>query len=286
MNKIMLNTISLDDGRIIKKGGSGGGGGNTPGGGEEDYNDGKTRLWLVGAYGPIMLNFSQSVANGVTVDWGDGTSETFSGASVTAQHQYNTLGDRIISLDVGDGCTLTLGRNSGYFLLGGSTDWDGTLTVNQMLQKVHVGKGVNKLTAYCLGSLSYNLELVVSGQVKEIVGDSSSGWGIIKGGKLTLMEGVEILNASALRSCCITYLQFPSTITNIKGDYVFYKWCGHVLDFSRHNTVPSLSSSSAFGSNLDNFKIVVPDALYDTWIAATNWSSRASKIVKASEFNA
>lgn len=33
-------------------------------------------------------------------------------------------------------------------------------------------------------------------------------------------------------------------------------------------------------------KIVVPDALYDTWIAATNWSSSTivSHIVKASEY--
>lgn len=285
MNTVLLNTISLDGGRIIKKGGSGGGG-NTPGGGEEDYNDGKTRLWLAGAYGPIMLNFSQSVANGVTVDWGDGTSETFGGTTVTAQHQYNTLGDRIISLDVSDGCTLTLGRNSSYYLLGGSTDWNGEITISKMLQKVHVGKGVNKLTAFCLGSLSYNLELVVSGQVKEIIGDNSAGYGIIRSGKLTLMEGVEIINAHAFRHCYVAYLQFPSTITNIKGDYVFYRWYGHVLDFSRHNTVPSLSSSNAFGQNLDNFKIVVPDALYDSWIAATNWSSHASRIVKASEFNA
>jgi hypothetical protein len=45
--------------------------------------------------------------------------------------------------------------------------------------------------------------------------------------------------------------------------------------------VPTLSSTTAFDSPK---KIVVPDALYDEWIAATNWVSYASKIVKASEF--
>ena len=33
----------------------------------------------------------------------------------------------------------------------------------------------------------------------------------------------------------------------------------------------------------ENLKIIVPDELYDTWIVATNWSTYANKIVKASE---
>ena len=38
-------------------------------------------------------------------------------------------------------------------------------------------------------------------------------------------------------------------------------------------------------SGTSAYKIVVPDDLYNTWIAATNWSTHASKIIKASEFN-
>jgi hypothetical protein len=53
------------------------------------------------------------------------------------------------------------------------------------------------------------------------------------------------------------------------------------FDFREHVNVPTLTSTTGM-PNVS--KIVVPDALYDEWIAATNWSTYASRIVKASEF--
>lgn len=55
-------------------------------------------------------------------------------------------------------------------------------------------------------------------------------------------------------------------------------------DFRNSTFIPTLANSNAFSGTLSTSKIVVPDALYDDWIAATNWSSLASRIVKASEF--
>jgi hypothetical protein len=49
--------------------------------------------------------------------------------------------------------------------------------------------------------------------------------------------------------------------------------------------VPTLGGTGVFSSIPSDCKIVVPDNLYDTWKAATNWSTHASKMVKASEFN-
>ena len=43
---------------------------------------------------------------------------------------------------------------------------------------------------------------------------------------------------------------------------------------------------SVFENTNDTYKIVVPDSLYDTWIAATNWVSIASHIMKKSDWNA
>ena len=55
-----------------------------------------------------------------------------------------------------------------------------------------------------------------------------------------------------------------------------------LYDFSACTNIPSLPSTTAI--SVDYFtKIVVPDALYDSWITATNWSNYAGKIVKASE---
>jgi hypothetical protein len=80
-------------------------------------------------------------------------------------------------------------------------------------------------------------------------------------------------------------MKIPSSVTSIDG-YAFYN-CYSVAyyDFHNHTSVPTLSNNNAFYGIASDCKIVVPDALYDEWIAATNWSSLASKIVKASEFN-
>lgn len=53
-------------------------------------------------------------------------------------------------------------------------------------------------------------------------------------------------------------------------------------DFRTHSSVPNLVNISAFSNTIAD--IVVPDNLYDEWIAATNWSTYADRIVKASEF--
>ncbi len=62
------------------------------------------------------------------------------------------------------------------------------------------------------------------------------------------------------------------------------------MDFSNrtYGTIPSLANVNAFSSTgtsvTGGYKVVVPDALYDQWIAATNWVKIQDHIVKASEF--
>lgn len=59
-----------------------------------------------------------------------------------------------------------------------------------------------------------------------------------------------------------------------------------VYDFTPCTHVPTLKDTTAFDSIPSDCKIVVPDSLYDSWIAATNWSTYASQIIKKSEFEA
>lgn len=59
------------------------------------------------------------------------------------------------------------------------------------------------------------------------------------------------------------------------------------FDFRRSTSVPTLSNVSAFNYTPTVKEIIVPDDLYNTWIAATNWNSSTNQIkesiVKASE---
>ena len=89
--------------------------------------------------------------------------------------------------------------------------------------------------------------------------------------------------------CCysLASVVIPNSVTSI-GSGAFNN-CSSIaiLDFRSHTSVPTLAGTNAFSSVASDLKIVVPDGLYDTWIAATNWSSTSVSqyIVKASEFN-
>ena len=59
-----------------------------------------------------------------------------------------------------------------------------------------------------------------------------------------------------------------------------------LVDMTGSTGVPWLENVDNFDNTNDTYKIVVPDSLYDTWIAATNWASIASHIMKQSDWNA
>lgn len=80
------------------------------------------------------------------------------------------------------------------------------------------------------------------------------------------------LNGAAFKQCY--KLQIPlkfDNLTTIAAE-AFYG-CGTLptIDFSNQTVVPTLAATSAFTNCSANF--LIPDALYDTWIAATNWAT-------------
>lgn len=81
----------------------------------------------------------------------------------------------------------------------------------------------------------------------------------------------------------LTEIIVKGSITNIyartfSGNYNVKRY-----DFSSYTRVPAMANANAFNNIASDCKIVVPDELYDEWIAATNWSNYASYIIKASE---
>ena len=71
------------------------------------------------------------------------------------------------------------------------------------------------------------------------------------------------------------------------GPYIFYGCTSlELVDMTGSTGVPHLVNINNFQNTNSTYKIVVPDSLYDTWIAATNWASIASHIMKKSDWNA
>jgi hypothetical protein len=71
----------------------------------------------------------------------------------------------------------------------------------------------------------------------------------------------------------------PNSVTSIASSAFFNNAGVIYYDFTNHTAVPTLSSINAFQSIAADCEIRVPAALHDEWIAATNWTSYASKIV-------
>lgn len=273
-------------------------------------DDGKTRLYItIAAKGrqDVPLYFSQTVANGVIIDWGDGSAtQTLSGTgNKDTTHYYDKIGDYVISLDVADGCMLGLGRGSSYCVMG-ATGNIGKVYCN-MLQRVEIGKNVTSIGDYAF-NYCYSLSSIVIPQGVTSIGSyvfsacySLSSLVIPKGvtdiaiytfqscyslSSLVIPKGVTTFSDSAFHNCyCLSSIVIPKGVTDI-ATYAFTSCYGmSFYDFAALDAVPTLATTKVFNNIPSDCKIVVPDGLYDSWVAATNWSNYASYIIKISDFN-
>ena len=62
-------------------------------------------------------------------------------------------------------------------------------------------------------------------------------------------------------------------MTSIESTAFYMCYGLKTFDFRRSTSVPTLANVNAFQNTPATKEIVVPDDLYDTWIAATNWNS-------------
>ena len=138
---------------------------------------------------------------------------------------------------------------------------------------------ISNYAFYCCYSLT---SITIPDGVTSI-GDSAFGY-CYSLTSITIPDGVTSIGNSAFLNCySLTSITIPDGVTSI-GIYAFFK-CFSLTkyDFSQATAVPALSNVNAFDNMNKICKIVVPDNLYDQWIAATNWSTYADYIYKASE---
>ena len=96
---------------------------------------------------------------------------------------------------------------------------------------------------------------------------------------VNIPEGVTSIGDYAFNCCYpLTIINIPGSVTSI-GTNAFGSCSGIKLyDFSNHTVVPTIASYKTFNKLSPDCEIRVPAALYDEWIAATNWSTIASYI--------
>ena len=93
---------------------------------------------------------------------------------------------------------------------------------------------------------------------------------------------ISILGTSFGSCTSLEYVVFPDTLTKLEGFYGCTAM--KVMDFRAATRVPTLNTD--FYQLPNDCKVVVPDALYDSWRTDSNWrtSYAGGKFVKASEY--
>ena len=222
-------------------------------------DNGKTRLYIkIAAEGrmDVPLYFSQTVSNGVTIDWGDGSAtQKISGTGeVNTTHTYANIGDYMISLSVASGCTLGLG-NLSYCIMGSINNINSVY--NNMLQRVEIGDGVTNLDGiafyYCY-SLS---NVVIPNGVTSIGTKAFSECYSLS--SIVIPNGVTNIGSDAFYKCySLSNVVIPNGITSI-GTNAFY-YCYSLSGVVIPNGVTSIGSS-AFSKCYSLSNVVIPNGV-------------------------
>ena len=166
-------------------------------------DDGKTRIYISIPEGTtgngltFYVRFTQTKANGVTVDWGDGTTaQTYSGTNASNRsHTYATAGNYIITLIATDGTYSFVGTSNNSIYGASSTYYNRT-----RIQKVEIG---NNVTSIGNNAFYYCYELK----------------------SITIPSGVTSIGDYAFYSCyALESVIISSSVTSI-GNYAFQYCC-------------------------------------------------------------
>jgi hypothetical protein len=155
------------------------------------------------------------------------------------------------------------------------------------LQSISIPSGVTSIGGYYAFSYCYSLQSIsIPSSVTSIGGYAFSNCYSLQ--SISIPSGVTSIGSNAFNYCySLKSISIPSGVTSIGSNAFNYCYSIRVYDFSNHASVPSLANVNAFANTSTTKKIVVPDSLYDTWKAASNWSSTTNNIVncivKASE---
>lgn len=214
-------------------------------------DDGKTRLYIkIAAEGrmTVPIYFSQTVANGVTIDWGDGSAtETLSGTgNVNTSHTYASIGDYVISLDVAEGCSLGFGNGtSSYSVLGYVTDgtkYEG-MVYGSMLRKVEIGTGVTTITTYAFRYCISLTSVTIPDSVKDIETRAFTYCYALDA--ITIPYGTKTIQTSAFERCNnLKHISIPNSVLSI-GQKAFYQ-CVILTSVNFPNSVTNIVTSAFY----------------------------------------
>ena len=176
------------------------------------------------------------------------------------------------------------------------------------LQSINIPNGATSINSFTFNNCSSLQSITLPSSITSIGNNAFEGCSSLQ--SITLPSSITSIDNSAFSGCqSLQSITLPSSITSIGksafegcsniryakintiADITRWTYSFHytdsintTYDFSEVTAIPTLSSTGGLNSSSYITAIIVPDALYDDWIVATNWSTFASKIKKASEY--
>ena len=238
-------------------------------------DDGKTRFHFRMediARPDVTINFTATVDGGVTIDWGDGTTEPSVGTSNKAySHTYTAQGDYTITLEVVSGTVSLVGSGSWYgnVVFGGSVDG-----AKNMLQSVEIGDGVTSVGSEAFYYCSSLASITIPDGVTSIGSEAFAYCYSLA--SITIPDGVTSIGDRAFSDCSsLASITIPDGVTSI-GSNAFSD-CTYVKEYHLlPTTPPTLINTNAFTSIASDCIIYVPADSLAAYQSATNWSTYAS----------
>lgn len=198
--------------------------------------DGKTRLYIEIAETERLsttLSFTQTVANGCVVDWGDGTTETSetegAATAINLDHTYAQAGKYIITLTVADGCQVMLGTSTVAMTADGALRHQNSLLHSKylggraLLRAVEIGANVTAIGTQAFVFDNLMKYITIPASVTAVNAGAFSGCRKLTG--IVIPSDVTAVGAFAFRSCqYATAIPLPEGLTTL-GAYAFFGCC-------------------------------------------------------------
>ena len=231
-------------------------------------DDGKTRLYITvpvssmsdrpAPRNQVPLYIQQTIANGVTIDWGDGTEpETLPGTgTVNTTHTYDQGGNYVISLEPVEGCELGLGASSGSYCVLGSIGNNGRVYCN-MLQKVYIGNNVTSIGNYAFRYCCSLASITIPDSVTSIGGNAFQYCYSLA--SITIPDSVTSIGDYAFYACyALASITIPDNVTSI-GNCAF-RYCSALVSITIPDSVTSIDDY-AFYACYSLASITIPDSV-------------------------
>lgn len=183
-------------------------------------DDGATRLEIeIAEREVVKVSFSQTKAEGVSIDWGFGKSERSAAVAGDActYYAYEQPGRYTVTLTVDKDCEITLGANGSPLICTDYVETDGA--AHNTLRNAYIGDRVTKfnksafLNHYALHSISMNKGVIA-------LGDRSFDSSSIE--FIAIPSGIDTIPYNAFDTCrCLKSISLPVSVQNLEQNSIY-----------------------------------------------------------------